>query len=91
MHPYWIKVFISSYTCQHTVIEQSFSPVFVKFIVISCSFPLLIPGLIVFCDSEGKMVVLTLAIGLAEQDDFANLPDLQEATADKETPPADKR
>ncbi|KAF3832702.1 hypothetical protein F7725_026367 [Dissostichus mawsoni] len=28
---------------------------------------------------EGKMVVLSLAIGLAEQDDFANLPDLQEA------------
>ncbi|XP_051987480.1 synaptotagmin-7-like [Xyrauchen texanus] len=40
---------------------------------------------------EGKMVVLTLAIGLAEQDDFANLPDLQEATPSKETPPADKR
>ncbi|XP_073692815.1 synaptotagmin-7b [Garra rufa] len=40
---------------------------------------------------EGKMVVLSLAIGLAEQDDFANLPDLQEAPADKETPPADKR
>ena len=30
---------------------------------------------------EGKMVVLSLAIGLAEQDDFANLPDLQEAPA----------
>ncbi len=45
----------------------------------------------VFCDREGKMVVLTLAIGLAEQDDFANLPDLQEAPADNETPPADKR
>ncbi|XP_051561698.1 synaptotagmin-7-like [Myxocyprinus asiaticus] len=40
---------------------------------------------------EGKMVVLTLAIGLAEQDDFANLPDLQEAPPSKETPPADKR
>ncbi|XP_016337201.1 synaptotagmin-7-like [Sinocyclocheilus anshuiensis] len=40
---------------------------------------------------EGKMVVLSLAIGLAEQDDFANLPDLQEAPANKETPPADKR
>uniref|UniRef100_A0A671KNG2 Synaptotagmin-7 n=1 Tax=Sinocyclocheilus anshuiensis TaxID=1608454 RepID=A0A671KNG2_9TELE len=40
---------------------------------------------------EGKMVVLSLAIGLVEQDDFANLPDLQEAPADKETPPADKR
>uniref|UniRef100_A0A672QQD9 Synaptotagmin-7 n=1 Tax=Sinocyclocheilus grahami TaxID=75366 RepID=A0A672QQD9_SINGR len=39
---------------------------------------------------EGKMVVLSLAIGLAEQDDFANLPDLQEAPANKETPPADK-
>lgn len=34
--------------------------------------------------SEGKMVVLSLAIGLAEQDDFANLPDLQEAPASKE-------
>lgn len=38
-----------------------------------------------FCvSSEGKMVVLSLAIGLAEQDDFANLPDLQEAPASKE-------
>uniref|UniRef100_A0A674N3B4 Synaptotagmin-7 n=1 Tax=Takifugu rubripes TaxID=31033 RepID=A0A674N3B4_TAKRU len=34
--------------------------------------------------NEGKMVVLSLAIGLAEQDDFANLPDLQEAPANKE-------
>uniref|UniRef100_A0A8C6WFG3 Synaptotagmin-7 n=1 Tax=Neogobius melanostomus TaxID=47308 RepID=A0A8C6WFG3_9GOBI len=33
---------------------------------------------------KGKMVVLSLAIGLAEQDDFANLPDLQEAPAYKE-------
>ncbi|XP_077941303.1 synaptotagmin-7b isoform X3 [Gasterosteus aculeatus] len=33
---------------------------------------------------EGKMVVLSLAIGMAEQDDFANLPDLQEAPASKE-------
>uniref|UniRef100_A0A3P9M7L6 Synaptotagmin VIIb n=1 Tax=Oryzias latipes TaxID=8090 RepID=A0A3P9M7L6_ORYLA len=33
---------------------------------------------------EGKMVVLSLAIGLAEQDDFANLPDLQEAPTGKE-------
>ncbi|XP_062405338.1 synaptotagmin-7b [Sardina pilchardus] len=40
---------------------------------------------------EGKMVVLSLAIGLAEQDDFANLPDLQEAPADQETPTSDKR
>ncbi|XP_026122673.1 synaptotagmin-7 isoform X1 [Carassius auratus] len=40
---------------------------------------------------EGKMVVLSLAIGLAEQDDFANLPDLQEVPANKETPPTDKR
>ncbi|KAG9266494.1 synaptotagmin-7b isoform X1 [Astyanax mexicanus] len=40
---------------------------------------------------EGKMVVLSLAIGLAEQDDFANLPDLQENPAGQETPPADKR
>uniref|UniRef100_A0A8C7XNA9 Synaptotagmin-7 n=1 Tax=Oryzias sinensis TaxID=183150 RepID=A0A8C7XNA9_9TELE len=33
---------------------------------------------------EGKMVVLSLAIGLAEQDDFANLPDLQESPTGKE-------
>lgn len=36
------------------------------------------------------MVVLSLAIGLAEQDDFANLPDLQEEPPSQETPP-DKR
>ena len=42
--------------------------------------------------SEGKMVVLSLAIGLAEQDDFANLPDLQEAPASQESQtPTDKR
>uniref|UniRef100_A0A8K9UEW2 Synaptotagmin-7 n=1 Tax=Oncorhynchus mykiss TaxID=8022 RepID=A0A8K9UEW2_ONCMY len=46
---------------------------------------------------EGKMVVLSLAIGLAEQDDFANIPDpitsMQEApTANQEAlPPPDKR
>uniref|UniRef100_A0AAY4DWI7 Synaptotagmin-7 n=1 Tax=Denticeps clupeoides TaxID=299321 RepID=A0AAY4DWI7_9TELE len=40
---------------------------------------------------EGKMVVLSLAIGLAEQDDFANLPDLQEAPASQETPPDKSR
>ncbi|KAG1959550.1 synaptotagmin-7b isoform X2 [Pimephales promelas] len=41
---------------------------------------------------EGKMVVLSLAIGLAEQDDFANLPDLsEEVPANQETPPTDKR
>ncbi|XP_053369716.1 synaptotagmin-7 [Clarias gariepinus] len=39
---------------------------------------------------EGKMVVLSLAIGVAEQDDFANLPDLQEVPPSQETP-ADKR
>ncbi|KAM6980320.1 synaptotagmin-7b isoform 1-T1 [Aplochiton taeniatus] len=41
---------------------------------------------------EGKMVVLSLAIGLAEQDDFANLPDLQEAPAcqENQTPPNEK-
>lgn len=42
--------------------------------------------------SEGKMVVLALAIGVAEQDDFANIPDLQETAqaappADQEAPP----
>ncbi|XP_051547926.1 synaptotagmin-7-like isoform X3 [Myxocyprinus asiaticus] len=36
---------------------------------------------------EGKMVVLSLAIGLAEQDDFAHLPDLQEVPPSQETPP----
>uniref|UniRef100_A0A8K9UBK6 Synaptotagmin-7 n=2 Tax=Oncorhynchus TaxID=8016 RepID=A0A8K9UBK6_ONCMY len=47
--------------------------------------------------NEGKMVVLSLAIGLAEQDDFANIPDpitsMQEApTANQEAlPPPDKR
>lgn len=45
--------------------------------------------------SEGKMVVLALAIGVAEQDDFANIPDLQETAqaappANQEAPP-DKR
>ncbi|XP_062849483.1 synaptotagmin-7 [Trichomycterus rosablanca] len=35
---------------------------------------------------EGKMVVLSLAIGLAEQDDFANLPDLQEVPPSQEAP-----
>ncbi|KAI1895885.1 hypothetical protein AGOR_G00111360 [Albula goreensis] len=39
---------------------------------------------------EGKMVVLSLAIGLAEQDDFADIPDLQEAPLSHVTPP-DKR
>ena len=45
--------------------------------------------------SEGKMVVLSLAIGLAEQDDFANIPDLQEtaqaAPTNQEPTPPDKR
>ncbi|XP_065813226.1 uncharacterized protein syt7a isoform X1 [Labrus bergylta] len=41
---------------------------------------------------EGKMVVLALAIGVAEQDDFANIPDLQETAqapppANQEPPP----
>lgn len=36
------------------------------------------------------MVVLSLAIGLAEQDDFAHLPDLQEVPPSQEAP-ADKR
>ncbi|XP_016088520.1 synaptotagmin-7-like isoform X2 [Sinocyclocheilus grahami] len=40
---------------------------------------------------EGKMVVLSLAIGLAEQDDFANLPDLQEVPPSQETPPEKSR
>ncbi|KAJ8249163.1 hypothetical protein GJAV_G00231850 [Gymnothorax javanicus] len=39
---------------------------------------------------EGKMVVLSLAIGLAEQDDFADLPDLQEVPETQESPD-DKR
>ncbi|XP_034445227.1 rabphilin-3A isoform X1 [Hippoglossus hippoglossus] len=44
---------------------------------------------------EGKMVVLALAIGVAEQDDFANIPDLQEtaqaAPAANQEPPPEKR
>lgn len=63
------------------------SPCCVMFVCPSCLF---CPH-VLFCDvwfvcvsSEGKMVVLSLAIGLAEQDDFANLPDLQEAPASKE-------
>ncbi|XP_066556411.1 synaptotagmin-7 isoform X2 [Amia ocellicauda] len=36
---------------------------------------------------EGRMVVLSLVLGLSEQDDFANLPDLQGAPASHETPP----
>lgn len=35
------------------------------------------------------MVVLALAIGVAEQDDFANIPDLQEA-AQAAPPPANQ-
>lgn len=46
-------------------------------------------------DSEGKMVVLALAIGVAEQDDFANIPDLQEtaqaAPPPNQEPPPEKR
>ncbi|XP_075945881.1 synaptotagmin-7 [Anarhichas minor] len=42
--------------------------------------------------NEGKLVVLALAIGVAEQDDFANIPDLQETAqapppANQEPPP----
>ncbi|KAK7121872.1 hypothetical protein R3I93_022839 [Phoxinus phoxinus] len=40
---------------------------------------------------EGKMVVLSLAIGLAEHDDFANLPDLQEVPPSQETTPEKSR
>ncbi|XP_042351398.1 synaptotagmin-7 isoform X2 [Plectropomus leopardus] len=36
---------------------------------------------------EGKMVVLALAIGVAEQDDFANIPDLQETSQAAAPPP----
>lgn len=45
--------------------------------------------------SEGKLVVLSLAIGVAEQDDFANIPDLQEtaqaAPPANQEPPPEKR
>lgn len=47
--------------------------------------------LFVCVSSEGKMVVLSLAIGLAEQDDFANLPDLQEAPAGESETTPEKR
>ncbi|KAM9753334.1 uncharacterized protein syt7a isoform 3-T3 [Menidia menidia] len=44
---------------------------------------------------EGKLVVLALAIGVAEQDDFANIPDLQEtaqaAAPTNQEPPPEKR
>ncbi|XP_077601006.1 uncharacterized protein LOC144215759 isoform X2 [Stigmatopora nigra] len=44
---------------------------------------------------EGKLVVLSLAIGVAEQDDFANIPDLQETQqtvpATSQEPPLEKR
>uniref|UniRef100_I3KEL5 Synaptotagmin-7 n=1 Tax=Oreochromis niloticus TaxID=8128 RepID=I3KEL5_ORENI len=38
--------------------------------------------------NEGKLVVLALAIGVAEQDDFANIPDLQETAQATFTPPS---
>lgn len=45
--------------------------------------------------SEGKLVVLALAIGVAEQDDFANIPDLQETAqappSSNQEPPPEKR
>ncbi|CAI5664028.1 unnamed protein product [Oreochromis niloticus] len=39
---------------------------------------------------EGKLVVLALAIGVAEQDDFANIPDLQETAQAAPPPPANQ-
>uniref|UniRef100_A0A8D0CNE0 Synaptotagmin 7 n=1 Tax=Sander lucioperca TaxID=283035 RepID=A0A8D0CNE0_SANLU len=45
--------------------------------------------------NEGKLVVLALAIGVAEQDDFANIPDLQETAqappSSNQEPPPEKR
>ncbi|XP_013869102.1 synaptotagmin-7 isoform X4 [Austrofundulus limnaeus] len=45
--------------------------------------------------NEGKLVVLALAIGVSEQDDFANIPDLQEtaqaAPPANQEPPPEKR
>ncbi|XP_068458360.1 synaptotagmin-7 isoform X4 [Clinocottus analis] len=45
--------------------------------------------------NEGKLVVLALAIGVAEQDDFANIPDLQETAQapppSNQEPPPEKR
>uniref|UniRef100_A0A3Q1AU62 Synaptotagmin-7 n=1 Tax=Amphiprion ocellaris TaxID=80972 RepID=A0A3Q1AU62_AMPOC len=45
--------------------------------------------------NEGKLVVLALTIGVAEQDDFANIPDLQEtaqaAPPANQEPPPEKR
>lgn len=42
---------------------------------------------------EGRMVVLSLVLGLSEQDDFANIPDLQPAGTQPNQPNAqgDKR
>uniref|UniRef100_A0A3Q4HEE3 Synaptotagmin-7 n=1 Tax=Neolamprologus brichardi TaxID=32507 RepID=A0A3Q4HEE3_NEOBR len=39
---------------------------------------------------EGKLVVLALTIGVAEQDDFANIPDLQETAQAAPPPPANQ-
>lgn len=68
-----------------------YTPVFLFMSVLICLpvwscdvFVYLSVCLCVCVSSEGKMVVLSLAIGLAETDDFANLPDLQEAPASKE-------
>lgn len=56
-----------------------FLPLFLSLFFIS--YPVCLWG-----TSEGKLVVLSLAIGVAEQDDFANIPDLQE-TAQAAPPP----
>lgn len=72
---------VSSYSCVCFCVSLGFcvrASLFAHIPVWSCDV------LFVCVSSEGKMVVLSLAIGLAEQDDFANLPDLQEAPASKE-------
>lgn len=41
---------------------------------------------------EGRMVVLSLVLGLSEQDDFANIPDLQNpGTQQNQNAQGDKR
>lgn len=61
---------------------------------LSVSLPLFLSILFYFIflwgASEGKLVVLALAIGVAEQDDFANIPDLQETAQAAPPPPANQ-
>lgn len=72
-----------------SVLFSRLSPLFLYFLF------LLLIVFFLWGAREGKMVVLALAIGVAEQDDFANIPDLQEtaqaAPAANQEPPPEKR